>query len=344
MRGTTRWLVIAVLVMGLSVGAVAQTTGIGAAAFLRRGVDARALAMGGAHVAVADGYGAMYWNPAGLARTESPQIGGMTAELYGAEIYLNFLAGVYPWVFREPQLEPTEIQTPSAIAFRPPAQRMGVGIAFTEMATELRAYDAQGNPLGLIRYSEALYGLGVATWVPGLGYVGGGVKSYSFRAPQAGVDGADATASGLGFDTGLALPLVEGLWLGIAGADIGHSRIAWRNTPLEPTDKVSARYTVGGSFQADTVFSEGDRLLAALDLTLEPLLATRALRGGLEYTLAFMSLRAGAVMRQEVPLSFTAGVGVHVMQLAIDTAWVQNRELEAEGAGHTLVISAGFRF
>lgn len=340
MRGLMRGALVTAMLLGLAVGVWGQTPGIGAAAFFRRGVDARALAMGNAHVAVVDGYSATYWNPAGLARAASPQIGGMTADLYGAQIYLNFLAGVYPW-------QPGgEVQTPSETLVEASAWKLGFGVSFAEMATEVRAFDEQGNPLGLIRYSEALYGLGVGAWIPGLGYAGLAAKGYSFRAPRAGVGGVDATASGFGFDAGLAAPVWGELWLGIAGADIGDSTVQWRDTPLEPRDKVAGRYTAGVAYVADEFLNAEDRLVAALDASFWPLLDLRSLQAGIEYTLGFLSLRGGAVLRErdDAPLSFSAGVGVHVMQLSVDAAWVQNRELPVEGAGHTLVVSASFSF
>lgn len=320
--------------------ACADMPGIGAGAFLRRGVDARALGMGGAHVAVVDGYAAMYWNPAGLARAESWEVGGTTSDLFGLDIRLNFLAAALPWTF----VFESESQMPSETSVEPRGWRVGLGLSFTEMATEVRAYDEWGNPLGLIRYSEALYGLGLGAWVPRLGHAGIVVKAYNFRAPRAGVGGADATAFGIGFDAGIVVPVWQGLWLGLAAADIGNTSIQWRNTPLEPTDLVSARYTGGLAYFARGLFFEEDRLVAAFDVTFEPLVGTQAMRGGMEYSLLFLSLRAGAVWREGVPLSFTAGVGVRARGLAIDAAWVQNRELQVEGAGHTIVLSAGFRF
>ncbi len=338
MKNTILFLSLALALLATGLCALAQPPGVGAAAFLRRGVDARALAMGGAHVAVAGGYSAMYWNPAGLARAESPQVGGMTTDLYGAEIFLNFLAGVYPWQLGSPE------QTPSATVDGVNGVRLGFGASFTEMATEVRAYDDRGNPLGLIRYSEALYGLGAAAWVPGLGYAGGVVKMYRFVAPQVGVDGADATAFGVGFDAGLTAPVGEGLWLGLAASDIADSSVQWRNTPLEPTDKVAGRYTAGAAYVASELLLEDDLLVTAMDVVLEPLLESRALRAGAEYTLGFFSLRGGVALKEDVPLSLSAGVGVHVMQLGIDAAWVQNRELEADEAAHTWVVSAAFSF
>jgi len=325
-------LVIA-LMAGLSFAPMVEGSGVGAAAFLRRGVDARAMAMGGAHVAVVDGASSMYWNPAGLTRATNPQVGGMTTDLFGAELFLNYLAGAYPW-----QMGGSTEQTPSATL------RLGAGASFTELATEVHAYDGDGKPVGEIRYSEALYCVGAGAWVPGLGHAGVVAKAYRFLAPRAGVGGQDATAFGLGFDVGLAAPVWEGLWLGLSAADVGNTAVQWRNTPTEPRDRVSGRYTGGAAYFAHDLFLEEDRLILAADYILEPLVDTHAFKAGIEYTFLFLSLRGGASMRPEVPLSFSAGVGVEMMQLSIDAAWVQNRELEAEGVGHTLVVSASFKF
>lgn len=54
--------------------AVADDNGQTVADFLNISVDARSASVGGAFTAVADGPSAMYWNPAGLAWSESPQI------------------------------------------------------------------------------------------------------------------------------------------------------------------------------------------------------------------------------------------------------------------------------
>lgn len=367
MRMTFVFAVTVALAASLALGGASQTSGIGAAAFLRRGVDARALGMGGAHVAVVDGYASMYWNPAGLARGTSIEVGGMTTNIYGADIFLNFLAGVAPWslgggvgtasgglgpgVSDEGVVEPSEDESsqtprPGRAPFEAAASgiRVAVGVSFTEMATEVRAYDELGNPLGVIRYTEALYGLGGAAWVPRLGYAGGVVKAYSFRAPRAGVGGADATAFGLGFDLGIAVPVWEGLWLGIAAADVGNSQVRWRNTPLEPTDRVSARYSGGVAYVAEALLLGDDRLIVAADASLEPLIGAQAYRAGVEYRLLFLFLRGGVTFRPGTPLAAAAGLGVRAGGLSVDGAWVQNRELQVEGAGHTIVISASFRF
>jgi hypothetical protein len=66
-----------VLVAGLMAAAQEPT---GANPVFKNGVDARALAMGGAFVGIADGYSSCYWNAAGVAKAAADQsikVGGM---------------------------------------------------------------------------------------------------------------------------------------------------------------------------------------------------------------------------------------------------------------------------
>lgn len=64
--------------------------------FLAGGVDARALAMGGANVAQARNVNSVYWNPAGLAHTDFPEIAYMHAERFAGIVSFDFAALAYP--------------------------------------------------------------------------------------------------------------------------------------------------------------------------------------------------------------------------------------------------------
>ena len=64
--------------------------------FLAGGVDARALAMGGANVAQTRNVSSVYWNPSGLAHTEYPEVAYMHAERFAGIVSFDFAAIAYP--------------------------------------------------------------------------------------------------------------------------------------------------------------------------------------------------------------------------------------------------------
>ncbi|MBI3563686.1 MAG: hypothetical protein HY079_00660 [Elusimicrobia bacterium] len=88
-----RRLLLAVLLAGAAVPARAlqNLAGTAGAEFLRLGVGARALGMGEAYTAVADGPDAAYWNPAGLALMRRPEASYSRGEL-PAGTHHDFLA------------------------------------------------------------------------------------------------------------------------------------------------------------------------------------------------------------------------------------------------------------
>ena len=75
------------LALILVLSAVAMADGIGAFSAFKNGVGARALAMGGAFVAVANDATAACWNPAGLATLNDTRLAGMSTDLYGLGAY-----------------------------------------------------------------------------------------------------------------------------------------------------------------------------------------------------------------------------------------------------------------
>lgn len=64
--------------------------------FLAGGVGARALGMGGAHVALAADVTAGYWNPAGLHRTAFPEAAYMHAERFSGIVQFDYGAAAFP--------------------------------------------------------------------------------------------------------------------------------------------------------------------------------------------------------------------------------------------------------
>lgn len=85
------------LILGTSyVPVYAQQVARYGADFLAGGVDARALAMGGANVAQTRNVNSVYWNPAGLAHTKHPEVAYMHAERFAGVISFDFAAITYP--------------------------------------------------------------------------------------------------------------------------------------------------------------------------------------------------------------------------------------------------------
>jgi hypothetical protein len=74
--------------------AVAMADGIGAFSTFKSGIGARALAMGGAFVAVANDATASLWNPAGLAQLGDTRLAGMSTDLYGIGITHQYVGAV----------------------------------------------------------------------------------------------------------------------------------------------------------------------------------------------------------------------------------------------------------
>ncbi|MDE2835056.1 MAG: PorV/PorQ family protein [Bacteroidota bacterium] len=64
--------------------------------FLAGGVGARALAMGGAQVALVKNVNSVYWNPAGMARTAYPEVAYMHAERFAGVVSFDYAAVTLP--------------------------------------------------------------------------------------------------------------------------------------------------------------------------------------------------------------------------------------------------------
>ncbi len=88
-----RFLVVVAVTVGmLSYATVGFGADPHAAPFLRMGVGARALAMGGAFTAIADDATAAYWNPAGLVKIENIEATFMYAANMAVDRQLNYFA------------------------------------------------------------------------------------------------------------------------------------------------------------------------------------------------------------------------------------------------------------
>src|SRR4029077_5172701 len=90
-----RWVTILLLTACWAGVAQSSDPGTTAANFLKLGVGPRAIAMGNAQVGLANDVYATYWNPAGLARLETPEA-GFVQNQYLQNISEEYLAFAYP--------------------------------------------------------------------------------------------------------------------------------------------------------------------------------------------------------------------------------------------------------
>lgn len=217
--------------------AVYSQTVIGkyAGEFLAIGVGGRPLGMGGAFAAVADDITAGYYNPAGLAHLNYPQIALMHDDRYGGLINYNYGAVAIPYG--------------KDFSFAISAMRLGVdGIYDTREAL----YDANGDGIlditnnDRLDYSKikefnnqdwAFYLTGAKRLSEEL-YVGANVKIIRR-------DIAEYSATGIGFDVGAIYMPMESLFLGANLQDATTTLVAWstgRQELISPTLKLGAAY------------------------------------------------------------------------------------------------------
>ena len=298
-----------------------------AAEFLRIGIGARALGMGGSFVSIADDASATYWNPAGLVQLESREAMGMHASQFGGVVNHDVLGVVSP------------LSTPD--------RRVAIGLTAIRLAVDhikvtkdaKVGEDANGNPIidpnrvdersaydlaFFLTYARAMSD----RWSTGLN-----VKVI--RQSLVG----EGASFGIGFDLGVLYRPDPKLALGARFSPT--TKIFWdtgRHETVSPTLTLGAHTThqldaLQGSLTLglDAGFSfegqEADQFQSGnLSGNLLP---------GVEYWFRnTVALRAGSDSG-----NFTAGAGVRYKQVGADYAYLSHDELDG-----THRISALIRF
>lgn len=335
---------VSIMVFLLSIPASSQTNDdpIGAGSILRSGVDARAMGMGGAYVAVADNYSASYWNPAGVTSAEAVYLGGMNYDKFGLGLNLNYLSGgISPsrWSLTQ-DLYPSSLSVPFI-------QDFAISGTYLGFSTDVQGATPDLDPVR-ITYSERAFMGTTGLRISNLGSIGSTIKFYRFRAPDIGEDEKDATASGTGFDLGLLAEPLSNFYVGAAGFDISGTDIEWKNTPTEPTNVAPARYSGGAAYDLDLSILPLPEMIAgntifAGQYTFGPEVENKV-SGGMEYNVSIFSLRGGATKPLDGKLELAAGAGLNLNLLSADVAWVQNKQVEGENTSDTIVLSTEFTF
>lgn len=298
--------------------------------FLSIGAGGRASAMGGAHVAIVNDVTAGYWNPAGLARMNYPQISLMHEEHFGNLVNYNYGAVAIPY-----------------------GSDMSIGLSIIRLSvdgipdTRNALYDANGDGILDIHTDRLDYSkiteFNNTDWAFYLTFAKRHSENFYWGANVKIIkrDIAEASAFGIGFDIGAYYMPMENLHLGATIQDVTTTLEAWstgRNELITPTAKVGAAYAISAL---------GGTILPALDLDLRFENRKTAsmfnvgpvsfdAHAGLEYK--FKNLFAVRAGYSDVK-QFTIGAGLFLPKLQVDYSFARFSQSETERLPDTHRIS-----
>jgi|GEM_PF-632151 len=165
------------------------------APYLRMGVGARALGMGGAFVGVANDLTAGYWNPAGLTWTRGWSIGGMFSA--GMEVDRKY----------------------NHVGFARNADWGAYGINWLNAGmTDIEGYNMGNDPTGSFDYTDNafMFSFGKQFDIASLGITG----KYLRASNGGALAGQDDAITGYGIDLGMGLILTDYMRFGFTVQDI----------------------------------------------------------------------------------------------------------------------------
>jgi hypothetical protein len=299
--------------------------------FIAIGVGGRALGMGGACVGVVNDVTAGYWNPAGLARVNYPQLMLMHDARFGNLVNYDYGSVAIPYGLD--------------VSFGLSVIRLGVdGIPDTRNAL----YDAStggviydiNNPNARLD-PDKVETFNAADWAVYLTFSKKRSNDFYYGANLKLIrrDLGGNSATGIGFDVAALYSPIPDLFVGLNLQDITTTLVAWNtgtNELVSPTAKLGAGYAV---------FLGGGRLMPAVDFDIRfegRKYASMAhvgpvsldLHAGLEYD--FRNIVAVRVGYNDVK-QLTFGAGVHLPKLDIDYSFAK---FDGEGQlGNTHRIS-----
>ena len=323
-------LLVSLLCLGLSMSVFAEGTNEGA--FVRDGSGSRALALGGAFVAIADDASAGYWNPAGVGYLDGYHLGGMSV--------LGGRFGISDIKYQALSLLARPVQTGSVSGF-------GVGITWLNHVVSGIPYTGDGDG-GTFSDNQSLFLMSVArTFVVGEEWgmsVGANLKYYRHTL-------LTGVGSGIGVDLGILLRGNIGdipVSLGIVSMDTLETTVSWTGTAHNPKNYVP--WIIKGGMST-ALFDGVMRLSADIDFSPSPLHGDfprysqlDRLHLGIEVLpVSQLALRGGVIVWRDGTKRLSAGVGITPGEGAIvDYAYVMG---SADGlGGDTHILSAEFSF
>jgi hypothetical protein len=279
------------------------------------GVGARALAMGGAFVALANDVTAGYWNPAGLSRINYPQFILMHDAEFGSLVNHDYGAVAIP-VGASTSLGLSIIR----VGVDDIADTRNAGVDANGNLTYDPAQFTRVDP-GRVTYFNA------ADWALYFTYSHRQGETFSYGANVKLIrrDLAEYSAMGIGFDVGFLYSPYENLSFGANLQDITTTLVAWntgRNDLISPTVKLGSAYFIdllGGRIAPAADFDiRFENRRSASTAHIGPV--SLDFHGGMEYE--FRNLVALRVGYSDVK-QLTLGAGVHFPKLNIDYSFAR---------------------
>jgi hypothetical protein len=329
------------LMMVLPLTAFSQTFGKYAGEFMAIGIGGRALGLGSAYSALANDVTAGYWNPAGLARIEYPQVAISHDERYGNLVNYDYAAFAFPSGANSIDPETGEAQY-RADSYGISIIRLGVdGIPDTRKAwadsNGNRVYDEVMRPdYSAITYFNwadwVMYGTYAKQYSSDL-YYGASVKLIRRNA-------GEFHGTGIGFDLGVQYLASDDLVLAANLQDATTTLVSWNtgtNELISPTLKLGAAYALEifdgrltPAVGADVRF-ENRRFSAAANLgpvSIDP-------QAGVEFDYKkIVALRAGY---NEIG-NLTIGAGIHLRKLDVDYSFAKFDAADQLGNTHRISL------
>lgn len=301
--------------------------------FMAIGVGGRALGMGSAQVALVNDVTSGYWNPAGLARIDYPQISLMHEEHFGNLVNYNFASVAIPYG-KDMSFGLSAIRL--GIDGIPDTRNALIDVRTGEVIYDINNPNAKIDPDKIKEFSNtdwAVYGTFAKRQTEEF-YWGANIKIINRTL-------AEYSALGIGFDIGAVYMPGKNIFLGANIMDVTTTLVAWdtgRNELISPTVKL------GGAYAFEFF---GGRLLPALDidirfegrkfasnLNLGPV--SFDFHTGMEYLYKnLFAVRAGFNDVNQ----FTIGAGVKLPKLNIDYSFARQANSEIERLPDTHRIS-----
>ena len=290
--------------------------------FLAIGVGGRALAMGGAQVAIVNDVTSGYWNPAGLARMNYPQVALMHEEHFGSLVNFNYASVAIPY-----------------------GKDMSFGLSMTRSSidgipdTRNALYDANGDGILDLNSGDRLDYTKISEfsnsdWAFYFTFAKRQSDNFYWGANVKIIrrDLAEYGATGIGFDLGAVYTPYDNLFLGANIQDVTTTLVAWstgRNELISPTAKIGAAYSMnflGGSILPALDFDiRFENRKSASTFAVGPV--SFDAHAGFEYKFKnVFAVRAGYSDVKQ----FTLGAGIFLPKLQIDYSFARFSQSETE--------------